>query len=466
MVRTTIMVARDIRLSITAFLLPILLFLFLALPTDAATVTFTFPTSSSLQSANITPNDGQNVTLDVTVAIATADVNVTNVSFYYRKGSSGSWIFIGTNTTLNHTQYLFPWRIDNLTDGATYQVNATAINESVDAIGSTTVTGITIDNTEPGVTLNFEDPTDNNAEKTKFFFGNDVNIVCTRTDATSGFNYTNITLDAPNSNLIESLEQNTDTGTASRELRSTYSTTKTLGFYTVYCSSTDKAGNTNSTANKTFEIVVKPPQGSSIFASENFKPPVAKILIGIGTVAKLGPLTETGISRQMAPTAEAIVTIDGKEHSIKLKEITDSTGTFTINNNFDATIKKGEVKPLDVDADGKDDMSIELHKKFKNKADTTFKLLTVQTGPSTPTPPTVDTPTKTPTTSTKSEGRSWLAIGLWAVVIILIILVAVHFLKGKSGGSSSSNIPFNKKDLGAYRNQGAHTVGPYRGQYK
>ena len=410
----------------TSLLLSTFFVVALASMVAAATVTFTFPTDESIQSAAITPNDGHNVTIDVTVAITTADVNVTNMSFYYRATSSADWIFIGTNTTLNATQYLFPWRIDNLTDGKSYQLNATAINESVDAIG-TAIIDVDIDNTPP--TIKIETLDSENKDATKFFFGDKVTLKCTRSDATIGYNNTNMTIIIPTSTTRDLVGETKTTGSTAAELEEVFTATKQLGVYTVLCAAVDKAGNRNATINTTFEIIKKPPQGST--RPRGFVNPVGKQIIS-GT-SDLGVLTEAEpISLQMRKTGVVKMDVKGKNYEFSVKELTEAEVSL-VAAGASVKIKKGESQEVDLDKDGKNDVKITYHKQFKKgsraTADVTFEAVTTPAKAGPQDDKMKKDVDKTPTKKDTATSTGSLVVII--IVVVVIVVVGYLLIKGK-----------------------------------
>lgn len=82
-------------------------------------------------------------------------LNITNVTIYYRTGTSGAWTYLNNsvNTTVGDPNFNMTFVTTSLTDGTTYQFNFTAYNGS-GAISwnynsSLIVTGIKVDNTNP-----------------------------------------------------------------------------------------------------------------------------------------------------------------------------------------------------------------------------------------------------------------------------------------------------------------------------
>ncbi|MEK6903610.1 MAG: hypothetical protein AABW64_03125, partial [Nanoarchaeota archaeon] len=339
------------------------------------------------------------------------------------------------------------------------------------AIGSATLTSLVIDHTPPAVTVEILDSITKKS-KTLVEFGDKVIIRCVRSDPTAGFNDTNISSQTPRSTAYSLTTLSAETGTASKDLDFTFADTKELGFYNFLCSVRDRTGLVNATANATFEVISKPPSGGSPFQDPNFKPPIATIIIGAGTTSDLGTLNEVGTSRLIAKTGAVRIDLNAEQHTFTLKDYAGDappyTATFTVDGSFDISLSSGETKSVDLTADGVDDISIELHNIFSKKADTTFKLLPVQQQPpQEPVQPSVPTvvPQQPPQ---KIEGSSWLFVILSIIAMVLIIFVALHYFAGRQrrGGMAQQSgkppVAFNRKDLGAYRQEGTASLNGTR----
>ena len=455
-----------------------LFFLLLVGFVSAATVTIHFPAANSIQNVDFGSVDGGNITINASLEIAggeTINITVSNFNYSYRTSSSADWIKIhyaslygneSFNLTSNegNATYLFPWNITGLADGTTYELNVTAFDNGT-VISSVTATGIVIDTTNPTSKLDVID-TITKKSKTKFFFGDKITLRCTRKDVTAGFNETNISIQTPIDTTVEHLEKSTTTKTNTEDdYDLTFTRTKNLGDYLVFCSTTDKANNVNATANFTFEVVTKPPTGGSPYQDPNFQSPVATVIIGSGSTSTIGPLTETGTSRLIAKTATAVFTIYEKEHSFTVKEVSKESVTYTIDKSFDVVIAGKETKTVDVDADGKDDVSVEFHKIFSKKADTTFKLIGVKAGPKTEQKQKDEDKVIT-TPKVTGKKAPWVTIVLGIIVLALLIFAVLHFMAGRDrhGPTGKQPVSFNKKDLGAYRQHGNTSYGTH-GRY-
>lgn len=108
-------------------------------------------------------NQGINGTFNFsvsTVQYGDGGGNISNVSFYYRTGTSGAWTLFASfgNATANITSWSKAFDTSGLTDGSTYQFNATAHNITIGATGgddapSVVLTGLLVDNTAPTASI-------------------------------------------------------------------------------------------------------------------------------------------------------------------------------------------------------------------------------------------------------------------------------------------------------------------------
>ncbi|MBI1972744.1 hypothetical protein HYS50_01935, partial [Candidatus Woesearchaeota archaeon] len=230
-----------------------------------------------------------------------------------------------------------------------------------------------------------------------------------------------------------------------------------LGDYTVACYSVDDYGLVNDTTNTTFTIVKKPPKGASPFVNPDFKPPVATILVGAGSVSSLGTLPEEGASRLMVKTSAVSFVLEDVAYTITVKETADKSATYTIGGgkSFDVSVNAPETKNVDVSGDGKDDISITLHQVFNKKADTTFKLLTVQGAPQ-PQPVEKKEETKQPVTAEQKITSGW-GLVTFIFLVVIVVLAALHYFsvrQRRRGGEGSPAVRFTAKDLGLQRPPG------------
>ncbi|GEM_PF-2028568 len=439
-------------------------------PTDNFTVAI-FPTDTTFaltfNLSNLTDNtigantDEFNLTNNLTVKFIMP--NGTEVEVARNFTSSGFFIPFLSGTNLDNIEWAFDFTVAlNTTilpdQEGSYIVNITVevYNSSGYMNGSQTFTGlvVTINNAAPDTSLKFTNTI--NKEATQFPATDTVKIVCTRSAVGSNYNYTNITIMAPDSSgQFDLLSEDFTRSTSEAEFTVEFKNTRTLGDYLVLCMTIDDAGLVNDTVNKTFTVVKKIPSGSSPFVNPDYKPPVGTILIGAGSTSDLGVLTEEGVSRQMAKTATASVTVDDKSYSFFVKDFTDSSAVYTLQGekSFDITVAEQETKNVDVTGDGTDDMSITLHQVYNKKADTTFKLLTLQQAPKSPEGEKKEV-TQQSSTETTTISSGWgLVVGIF--IIVLFVLGALHYFgaRRRRGGAHGSNgaVRFTPRDLGLQR---------------
>ncbi|MEK6903682.1 MAG: hypothetical protein AABW64_03490, partial [Nanoarchaeota archaeon] len=295
------------------------------------------------------------------------------------------------------------------------------------AIGSATLTSLVIDHTPPAVTVEILDK-DTNTPKSKFFFGDEIKVRCTRSDPTAGFNDTNLSMFIPSSALANILSKTTKVGSASEAIDEIFKDTKTLGTYVAACNSQDRAGLVNATQNVTFEVVIKPPTKSTV--PKGFENPVGKKVIS--GEADLGRLTaEKAISIQLKATSQVKMDIKGTTYIFTVKSFTENdlnlqAGTTTI------TAKKGESAESDLDGDGTNDVKITYHKQFKKgasaTADVTFQSVTTSVAA----PPKVDKPATDTTTEPIPTTPNKTGTMLVTIIVVIVIIVVGYFLiKGK-----------------------------------
>lgn len=100
---------------------------------------------SPISSTSISGTVSINTTLDSNT------LQITNVTFYYRNDTSGSWIEIGTvnNITSNQTSFNTTWDSTAVVDGNNYELNASMINITGDLLTSDVAISMILDNGLP-----------------------------------------------------------------------------------------------------------------------------------------------------------------------------------------------------------------------------------------------------------------------------------------------------------------------------
>ena len=323
-------------------------------------------------------------------------------------------------------------------------------NESIDNAGHS----ILFDVFGPSVSIKFLDI--NNKEKTTFPATDTVKIVCTSSSSLSNFNDTNVSISVPGGNAFDSLESSTTRASTATDFEVVFTQTRELGDYTAACFTVDDNSLLNDTVNSTFTVVKKIPKGSSPFVDPSFKPPVATILVGSGSVSSLGALTEEGASRLIVKTGAVSFSLSGATYTLTAKDITNTAVIFTVegSNAFDITVNAQETKNVDVSGDGSDDVAIVLHQVFNKRADTTFKLLTTQQAPPAQQEGQQEETKQSTTTTTVSSG--WGMV-VFIFLVVFFILGALHYFSvRRRGGNNNSNnaVRFTQRDMGLQRPSG------------
>ncbi len=428
-------------------------------PTDT-TFALTFNISNLTDNTIGSNIDEFNLTNNLTVNFIMPNGTEVEVARNFTDVASFYPILSGTN--LDNIEWSFDFTVTLNTTILPDQEGSYLVNITVDVYntsgyqnGSQSFTGlmITINNAAPDTSLKFTDRI--NKASTQFPATDIVKIVCTRSAVGSNYNYTNVTIMTPDSQgQFESIGDDSTRDTTESDFTVEFKNTRTLGDYLVLCMTVDDAGLVNDTINKTFTVVKKIPSGSSPFVNPDYKPPVGTIIIGAGSTSDIGILTEEGTSRQMVETATASVTISDKSYSFFVKDLTDSSATYTLqgDNSFDITVAEQETKNVDVSGDGTDDMSITLHQVYNKKADTTFKLLTLQQTSKTSEGEQKET-TQQSSTETTTLSSGWgLVVAIF--IIVLFVLGILHYFGARRRGRTprtNTAVQFNSRDLGLQR---------------
>ncbi len=391
-----------------------------------------------------------------------------NVTFHFTNSTfGGSWN--GTVNFANNTQLNLSYTIASATvsEGIyDYRVSCRD-NLQTQNTANTTARTITVDYSIPMINITFLDIAD--TEQTQFGPNAEVTLRCERTDKTAGVNFTEISIKTPAdstfiSKKIDNSLLNPSTSFAHTEFTYPSAETQNLGFYDVQCRAIDRAGNLYTT-NKTFEITTQAPPSSSAYAIPGFKEPIAKTIIGVGGVSNIGTLSSDGFARMMAETAIVIMTVNGEEHSFTILEVGDGYVKMEVASDpFEVRINEGETKEIDVDANGLNDLSVNLNMIYKSKADLVFTLLTTPTP--TGTTPTPQRPGEEEVLPEEVDeaGFSWTTLFILLIVILLVVFFILHYVRRRQQGDSgeqTGTIRFTPKDLGMNR-EPEQNIGGYR----
>jgi hypothetical protein len=357
----------------------------------------------------------------------------------------------------NNTIANFTLAAGNFSEGVnTYRVECRQ-NPGTNITGNSTVKTLTLDLNNPMINITLLDI--NEVEQTQFGAGSEIKVKCLRADTASGANSTEIFTQNPVETALVLQKRDTSLVSAGSSLQAIEfvipsTDTFQLGTYLVGCDVRDRAGF-RQTRNVTFEILKKAPSGSSAYVVPGFKEPIAKTVIGVGGSSYAGDLTVDGLARLMSETAKVSMNIDGQEHSFTVTEIGEGYVMLEVaSDHFEVRVNEGETKQVDVDADGLNDLNVNLNMIYKNKADLVFTLLAEQTPVST-TPEDGTTTPVTPSTSDVQEGGfSFVTLFVILIILILLAFVVLHFMRKKDRGGgpvSSSDIRFTARDLGMQR---------------
>lgn len=199
---------------------------FLVLPAVSAATTLNNPESGTNQSTTMVVN------------CTTAIEDALNVTIFYN--ASGGTTYLGltdiTNTTDGQTEfYDSATDISGLTDATTYNFSCTAANASLTE-SSAGVTIVTIDNTDPSVSLNVILGGDHQD------YGREIEYTCTTSDAIDSSETTSFSVTHPSGDTTSSTSLTAD-GSSHKFKDTDYS-----GEYVFTCSATDDAGNTASSS--------------------------------------------------------------------------------------------------------------------------------------------------------------------------------------------------------------------------
>jgi len=212
-----------------------------------------------------------------------------------------------------------------------------------------------------------------------------------------------------------------------------YTSTSTIGSYTVACRSLDTTGNPGAwTTDQTFTTsssnTATTSGGTSSSSSSSSTPTTTEITeVASGETKNLGTLTQT-IANNVIMGAESVATFTmatssnietTESHSVTISEITDTSVTIIIQSDpITLELNIGDIKTVDVDGDGTSDLELTLNGITDGNADITINTL-------------VQIPEVEPTASTSeptSEPKAKSSTGWWIALIIVVIGLIAWFL--------------------------------------
>ncbi|MDP2907617.1 MAG: FG-GAP-like repeat-containing protein [Nanoarchaeota archaeon] len=269
---------------------------------------------------------------------------------------------------------------------------------------------LTVDSVAP-VTPTVTEPSD-----VSISLRDSISYSCESSDATASIGSWAWTLTKPDSTTLSK------TGGAVTSNSQSFSGDETnlAGTYTVKCEVADKAGHVSSVS-KTFEAhYTTVPAGSG----------------GGGVSADIDLSTEEELTITEKQGVISTFTLDGVTvHTLKITFVDEAAGIVTIvieSTPIEVTLKVGETKEVDVDADGVNDISVTLNKIVNGAADITTKRLA---------PLPVEKPVEeVPAEEAPEEeavvpeapSRTWL----WILIIVILVVIGVGYMvlnkKGKN----------------------------------
>ena len=195
------------------------------------------------------------------------------------------------------------------------------------------------------------------------------------------------------------------------------------GKYDIKCNANDDLSNAQESSVSVLTVSMPTTNsgtgGSSGGSSGGTALPTIEANIPAGQSKEVGNLdTSASAAVTMSSGSTATFSVAGASHSAVIKSITETSVVVTISSDpIDVELTVGETKEVDVDADGKNDLSVTLDSITSGVANLKFKSLAVTTTTTEPTTPT------TPSTTETGTSLTWL----WIVLAIVIIGAGVYF---------------------------------------
>jgi len=352
----------------------------------------------------------------------TFNVNGTGSVRFYTNNS----VVVINNTYLQNSTYWFNVSATNFDSGyhvwniscVDYNNN---VNSSVSVLGQNSVRyggnftlTDTIGPTTSAPTLSASSVTE----------GGSVTITCTGTDSITANPTEKISIRGPlNADWQEGI------GTSPY----TFTGTNDVGTYTSKCYSIDTAGMQGGPSAETTFAVTKSAGSSqtSSGSSGGTTGPTVSVNVFAGQTKDLGAIADgTGIinAYQASTVMFSVTTSSGgttaSSHSIKFDEVSYIEGTATVTISSDPitlTLNVGDVKEVDVDSDGTNDLEVNL-KSIDENGQVNLVVRDISVLPSEEA-----TEGTTSTTEEAKVGMSWI----WWVLIVIVIVVIIALLLPK-----------------------------------
>lgn len=267
----------------------------------------------------------------------------------------------------------------------------------------------TVDSTAPSITIT--PPTDLVISPRGL-----ITYTCKATDSESGAYQIKWQLEKPSETVYTTKQEYANVDVNGEDsITFTGDDTNLAGGYTVQCLAIDNLGNERTSDATTFSVHYST---TGVGEAE-----------GGGAAADIDLSTAEEITITEKQGVISTFTLDGTTvHTIKIKTVDEIAGTVTIvieSDQITITLKTGEMKEVDVDADGANDISVTLNKIIDGAADITTKRLTPLPAEEVPTeevPPTEQPAEEIPTTP-EAASKTWL----WILIIVIIVVIGVGY---------------------------------------
>ncbi|MEK6932613.1 MAG: hypothetical protein AABW56_02350 [Nanoarchaeota archaeon] len=247
-----------------------------------------------------------------------------------------------------------------------------------------------------------------------------IRYTCTGTD-TSGLASCTTTVTKPGSSTI------TATGCGT-EQSFTGDHTNEPGTYTVQCATVDNVGRSASTSG-TFTVSSATSSGGGdsgggggggSSAGSSAENPVT---VSEGVTTELGALSTSDTYTSIPASGGISFSISGQSHTAKVLTVTSTSATIEFASTpSQVTLNVGETKEVDLNDNGKMDLSVMLKSITNSKADLIFKTITEVTETPTTPEPTVEPPT------TEGSSSTWV----WILVIIVVVVLLIWYFSKKN----------------------------------
>jgi hypothetical protein len=338
---------------------------------------------------NLVPVYGTSWT--ITNLDATAGKNATGVA------GTGTSVFTTTLNLAGNDSNNFAFRVYMNNSGANYTAIGGPYRFTVDGAGATvTMTPPTDLVISPRASITYS---------------------CTMSDGASGTNKIMWQLKKPGDADFITKQNYEDVLSGLDSVTFTGDDTNLAGDYEVKCIAIDLVGNEQTYTTSSSELF-----------SVHYSTSEGGASSGAGGAADIDLSTSEEITITEKQGVISTFTLDGTTvHTIKIKTVDEIAGTVTIvieSDPIEITLKIGETKEVDIDADGTNDISVMLNSIVKGQAGITTKRLT-------PLPekevPTEEVPTEKPAeeipTVPEVASKTWL----WILIIVIVVVIGVGY---------------------------------------